>query len=239
MNYLELKSVSFSYRTGKTFFSKKRKKVLDNISLEIRHGETLGIIGRNGAGKSTLLRLLSDIVSADEGKVIRNCKKVNLLSIELGFSEQLDGRSNIILSGLFNGFSKHEITSKINAIIEMSGIGDAVNNKLITYSSGMRARLGFSIAYHLEPDILLIDEILGVGDLDFQVKSEQLIKEKMNSDQTVVLVTHDPNLVKSVCDRVIWIEHGQVKMQGACEYVMQEYIKYMLPEEAYLLGIKK
>ena len=110
----------------------------------------------------------------------------------------------------------------------MSGIGDAVYNNLITYSSGMRARLGFSIAYHLEPDVLLIDEILGVGDIDFQLKSEKLIKEKMNSEQTVVLVTHDPNLVKDVCDRVIWIEHGNIIKQGNTHEVMDAYLEYML-----------
>ena len=103
----------------------------------------------------------------------------------------------------------------------------------------MRARLGFSIAYHLEPDVLLIDETLGVGDIDFRVKSERLIKEKMSSDQTVVLVTHDPNLVKNMCDRVIWLEHGKIKMQGNTGIVLKEYLKYMLPNEAYVLGIEK
>ena len=227
-DHLILENITFSYRLGKTFFSKKKKDVLNNISFKIKAGETLGIIGRNGAGKSTLLRLLSDIITPDGGTIIRNCKKINLLSIELGFSEQLSGINNIILSGLFNGFSKKEIIGKIDDIIEMSGIGDAVHNNLITYSSGMRARLGFSIAYHLEPDVLLIDEILGVGDIDFQLKSERLIKEKMKSDQTVVLVTHDPDLVKDVCDRVIWIEHGNIMKQGDTIDVMDAYLKYML-----------
>ncbi len=142
----------------------------------------------------------------------------------------MSGIQNIVLSGLFNGFSKKEIIKKTDAIIEMSGIGDAVHNTLITYSSGMRARLGFSIAYHLEPDILLIDEILGVGDIDFQLKSEQLIKEKMNSDQTVVLVTHDPNLVRDVSDRVIWIEHGRVIKQDNSHKVVDSYLEYMLKD---------
>lgn len=235
--HIELHNVSFSYKTGKTFLSKKKKTVLKGISIEINQGETVGIIGRNGAGKSTLLRLLADIVSPDEGTIIRNCKNVNLLSIELGFSNQLDGKSNIILSGLFNGFTKKEVLNKMDAIIKMADIGEAINNPLISYSSGMRARLGFSIAYHLEPDILLIDETLGVGDIDFQVKSEKLIKQKISSEQTVVLVTHDPLLVKNLCNRVIWIEHGVVKMQGETQKVMREYLKYMLPEEAYLFGI--
>jgi len=227
-SHLELQSVSFSYRTGKTFFSKKRKNVLKDLSFKIYPGETLGVIGRNGAGKSTLLRLLSDIITPDEGKIVRNCKKVDLLSIELGFSEQLSGIDNVILSGLFNGFSKKEILSKMDSIIEMSGIGKAVNNPLITFSSGMRARLGFSIAYHLEPDILLIDEVLGVGDIDFQTKSEKLIKEKMKSDQTVILVTHDPDLIKDVCNRVIWIEHGKVVKIGTTYEVVDAYLDYML-----------
>lgn len=236
-NHIELQNVSFSYRTGKTLLSKKRKKVLDNLSMEVREGETLGIIGRNGAGKSTLLRLLSDIVNPDSGTIIRNCKKVNLLSIELGFLNQLHGKSNIILSGMFNGFTKKEIKLKMDAIIEMADIGDAINSPLISYSSGMRARLGFSIAYHLEPEILLVDETLGVGDIDFQVKSERLIKEKMNSDQTVVLVTHDPKLVLNVCDRVIWLEDGKVKIQGDSVSVIRAYLECMLPNEAYTLGI--
>lgn len=236
-NHIELQNVSFSYKTGKTFLSKKTKPVLKGISMEIREGETLGIIGRNGAGKSTLLRLLADIIAPDKGKIIRNCKNVNLLSIELGFSNQLDGKSNIILSGLFNGFTKKEVLNKMDTIIKMADIGEAINNPLISYSSGMRARLGFSIAYNLEPDILLIDETLGVGDIDFQVKSEKMIKEKINSDQTVVLVTHDPLLVKNVCNRVIWIEHGVVKMQGKTKEVLKEYLKYMLPDEVYLFGL--
>lgn len=226
--YLELKSVSFSYRTGKIFFSKKKKQVLKDISFKIYAGETLGILGRNGAGKSTLLRLLSGIFSPDLGTIERHCKKVNLLSLELGFSEQLTGVQNIILSGLFNGFSKQKMLKKISSIIEFSGLGDAVYDPLVTYSSGMRARLGFSIAYHLQPDILLIDEILGVGDIDFQIKSENLIKQKINSDQTVVLVTHDAGLVKEICNRALWIEHGLVQCQGTSDQVVDKYLNYML-----------
>ena len=235
-DHIILKNITFCYRLGNTFFSKKKKEVLNNISFNVKAGETLGIIGRNGAGKSTLLRLLSDIITPNEGSIIRNCKKINLLSIELGFSEQLSGMNNIILSGLFNGFSKKEIVAKIDDVIEMSGIGESVHNNLITYSSGMRARLGFSIAYHLEPDVLLIDEILGVGDIDFQLKSERLIKEKMNSNQTVVLVTHDPDLVKDVCDRVIWIEHGNIMKQGDTHEVMNAYLEYMLQDSPETLN---
>ena len=230
-SHLKLESVSFSYSTGKSFFSTKKKTILEDISLSIYPGETLGIIGRNGAGKSTLLRLLAGVMDPDKGRIIKRCSKINLLSIELGFSEQLDGINNIILSGMFNGFSKKEIKAKIDDIVKFSGLGKDINTPLITYSSGMRARLGFSIAYHLDPDILLIDEILGVGDIDFQMKSEKLIREKINSDQTVVLVTHDPYLVKSICNRAIWIENGKVHAEGSSEEVIDKYLKHMLPEE--------
>ncbi|MEM7184786.1 MAG: ATP-binding cassette domain-containing protein [Spirochaetota bacterium] len=222
--HLELQSVSFAYRTGKTFFSHKKKQILSGISLKIFPGETLGILGRNGAGKSTLLRILAGIFLPDSGNIIRNCQKINLLSLELGFSERLNGRQNIILSGLFNGFSKQEMQDKMPAIVAFSELGKAIEEPLLSYSSGMRARLGFSIAYHLQPDILLIDEILGVGDMDFQEKSEKLLKQKINSQQTVVLVTHDAKLVESVCQRAIWLDKGKIYMQGTQAEVSDRYI---------------
>ncbi len=231
---LELENVSFSYRTGHSIFSKwkTRKRVLQDLSFDILRGETLGILGRNGAGKSTLLRLLSGIVVPDSGNIIKNCRKVSLLSIELGFSGQLTGIENIFLSGLYNSFSKREISALMPEIIAFADIGNAIHDPLITYSSGMRARLGFSIAYFLKPDLLLIDEILGVGDIDFQVKSERLMKAKIQSDQTVVLVTHDPNLVRSVCTRALWIENGRLQSVGPTGQVVDEYLAHMLPEES-------
>lgn len=237
--YLELNSVSFSYKTSSLFFSKKRELILKDISLKIFPGETLGILGRNGAGKSTLLRILAGIVLPDTGTVEKNCEKVSLLSIELGFSDQLTGKENIILSGLFNGFSKKQIDQKMSTIINFSGLGKALNIPLARYSSGMRARLGFSIAYHLNPDILLIDEILGVGDIDFQTRSERLMKDKIDSDQTIVLVTHDPYLVQSVCDRTLWIENGVVKSQGNTLRVVNEYLEHMLPADSPELQLLK
>jgi lipopolysaccharide transport system ATP-binding protein len=229
---LELKNISFSYKVGHKLFSSKSKKVLNDISFDIYRGESLGIIGRNGAGKSTLLRLMADIISPDSGTITRYCSRVNLLSIELGFNDRLTGIQNIILSGLYNGFSKEQMVQKIDLIVTFSGLGDAIHDDLLTYSTGMRARLGFSIAYHLQPDILLIDEILGVGDIDFQKKSEKLLKEKIKSEQTVILVTHDPYLVQEVCSRIIWIENGSIEAEGEPRKVVERYMEVMLKNDA-------
>ncbi len=224
---IDLESVSFGYKTGRLFFSRERKPVLNDISFSIYPGETLGIIGRNGAGKSSLLRLLASIFRPDSGSLRINCENVKLLSLELGFADQLSGLENIIMSGMYHGFSKREMEAKTASIVDMSGLQDSIGNTLITYSSGMRARLGFSIAFHLDPDVLLIDEVLGVGDVDFQYKSEALIKEKMRSDQTVVLVTHDYYLVHEICDRAVWIEDGTIHAQGEPEGVLRKYLTHM------------
>jgi len=225
---IALDNVYFSYKTGKTFLSKKRKDILYDLSFQINAGETVGVLGRNGAGKSTLLRLLTGVLMPQQGTITVNCKKVNLLSLELGFSEHLTGYKNLILSGLFNGFTKEEILKKTDSILEIADIGDAIHQPLITYSSGMRTRLGFSIAYHLDPDVLLIDEVLGVGDIDFQIKSSNMILEKMNSDQTVVLVSHDHKLIRNICQKAIWIEDGRVKKQGKTDQVVDSYLEATL-----------
>lgn len=226
--FLKLDNVSFAYGIGNKIFSRKKKEVLKEISFSIYNGESIGIIGRNGAGKSTLLRLLADVMTPDSGKITKYCNKISLLSIELGFSDRVSGVQNIILSGLYNGFSKKKILEKMEMIIEFSGLRDVINDNLLTYSTGMRARLGFSIAHHLNPDILLIDEVLGVGDIDFQTKSEKILRERIKSEQTVILVTHDPHLVKEVCSRVIWIENGSIVAQGNTEDIIAKYMKYML-----------
>ena len=230
--YLELDSVSFAYRTSNSFFSRRQKPVLEDISFKISPGETLGILGKNGAGKSTLLRILAGIILPDKGQITKHCDRVSLLSIELGFTDRLSGAENIFLSGLFNGFTKKEIKKKFKTIVDFSDLKEAINRPLSQYSSGMRARLGFSIGYHLNPDILLIDEILGVGDIDFQMKSGKLMTDKIQSEQTIVLVTHDPYLVKSICTKVIWIENGTIQAQGEPTEVVDKYLKYMLGDKA-------
>ncbi len=183
---------------------------LEDVSFQVFRGETVGIIGRNGAGKSTLLRILAGIVEPDRGNIYRAELRSTLLSLGAGFDMRLSGRQNIYLNGLLLGMGKSEIDTKIDGIIELSELESFIDQPVMTYSTGMRARLGFSIAYAIDPDVILIDETLGVGDARFQQKSSTLIKEKIRSNHTVVLVSHSLGLVRELCDRIIWIENGIV-----------------------------
>ncbi|GAA5142015.1 ABC transporter ATP-binding protein [Thalassotalea piscium] len=207
---LELKDVDINFRESFSIFSKE-KNILRNISLSLFKGETLGVLGSNGAGKSTLLSLLAGVVSPDKGTINTFKNNVALLNLNLGMDVRLSGRRNAVLQGLFLGYSYNDIFLKMPAIIELSGLSAVIDKPFYTYSSGMKARLGFSVAFHLDTDILLIDEMLGVGDAEFRRKSTYLLKQKINSDQTVVLVTHNIKLLKHLSDRVLWLEDGQVK----------------------------
>jgi lipopolysaccharide transport system ATP-binding protein len=206
---LDINGASVKYRESFSIFSKETK-VLNDVSLKLYKGETLGVFGANGAGKSTLLSLMAGVVSPDVGKVENFGNKTALLNLNLGMDVRLSGRRNAMLHGLFLGFSFDDITEKLPSIIELSGLAGVIDKPFYTYSSGMKARLGFSVAYHLETSILLIDEMLGVGDVDFRKKSTYLIKQKINSSQTVVLVTHNLKLLKHLSDRVLWLEEGGV-----------------------------
>ncbi|MCM1990272.1 ABC transporter ATP-binding protein [Oceanirhabdus seepicola] len=192
----------------------KEVLALTGVSFELEKGKTLGIIGSNGSGKSTLLRVLAQLYTPDIGKVALYSESVALLALGTGFQPELTGIENIYLSGLLLGMSKETIDKKINEIVEFSGIGDFVNSPVKTYSSGMKARLGFSIATNIEPDILLIDEILGVGDEAFKKKSNNRIKELIESNKTVVLVSHSVAAIREVCDCVLWLHKGEVVKFG-------------------------
>jgi len=206
---LDISSVGVKFRESFSIFSKE-KTILNDISLTLRKGETLGVFGSNGAGKSTLLSLMAGVVSPDVGTVNHFGNKIALLNLNLGMDVRLSGRRNAVLQGLFLGFSFDEITEKMASIIELSGLENVIDCPFYTYSSGMKARLGFSVAYYLDTDILLIDEMLGVGDIEFRKKSTYLLKQKINSDQTVVLVTHNIKLLSHLSDRVLWLEDGRV-----------------------------
>lgn len=202
---ITLKNVGIKYK-------RRRKKpfwALQNIDLDIYKGETLGIIGHNGAGKSTLLKVIANLITPDEGKCIRNTKmRAGILALKAGFVPPLSGRSNITLSGLFLGVSKEYIDSKTQDIITLSGIEEFIDNPVNSYSAGMTARLGFAIAYHCAPDILLLDEVLGVGDAQFKKQSKKLILELINSNKTVILVSHSEETVKELCTRVVRLNKG-------------------------------
>jgi lipopolysaccharide transport system ATP-binding protein len=198
---------------------------LKDISLDLYHGETLGIIGRNGVGKSTLLRVLSGIIVPDRGRVANVGISASLLSLQVGFIPQLTGRENAVLSGMLMGLHRREVEEKMDAIIEFSELGSFFDQPVRSYSVGMRARLGFSVAIQTDPDVLLIDETLGVGDAAFQKKSSEAMREKIRSNKTVVLASHMTQTVRDLCDRVVWIENGTARLEGNTEAVVSAYLR--------------
>jgi lipopolysaccharide transport system ATP-binding protein len=220
---INLKDVGFTYRTLTGLMKVNKYQALKSINLEIRPGETLGIIGLNGSGKSTLLRILARIFAPDAGKIVFNAKKISLLSLSLGFDPRLTGKDNAILSSMLLGATLTEAKGKVAGIIEFSELGEFASHPVRTYSSGMRARLGFSVALRMNTDVLLIDEALAVGDANFKAKSEQAIVEKMNSSQTVVLVSHSAGQINRLCDRAVWIDKGEIVMVGDTDLVTQKY----------------
>lgn len=203
---ISLREVSVRYkRAGSIFRKTQYYEALKSISLDIFPGETLGIFGRNGAGKSTLLKVISGIIKPDSGEVINRGASVSLLALQAGFDPNLSGRDNAILSGILQGYSRREVESKLDEIQNFSGLGDFFDQPVRTYSNGMRTRLGFSVSTTASPDVLLIDEVLSVGDKEFKKKAEHLIIRKVESNQTVVIVSHSDNLLNRLCNRTIKI----------------------------------
>jgi len=213
-------------RTIKRDKRKSRKvRVLDNINFKVKRGEKLGILGFNGAGKSTLLKIISGIYEPSEGEVKINGKIAPLLELSAGFDKNYTGRDNIYLNGAFLSMDKKYLDSKIDEIIEYSELGEYIDVPIKNYSKGMKAKLGFSIATLIEPDILIIDEILSVGDIKFRKKSGKKINEMMAEGVTVILVSHSIRQVKRICDRCIWIDDGKLVMEGPAEEVCNAYIE--------------
>ena len=238
---IKVTNVSMDFRvsmdkidTLKEFFirSIKRNKgetktihALKNISFEITKGDRVGIIGFNGAGKSTLLKLLAYIYYPTEGTIETKGKIAPLLELGAGFDNNYTGKDNIFLNGAFLGYPEEFLKEKYDEIVEFSELGDAINYHVKTYSSGMRAKLGFSIATIVEPDILIIDEILSVGDIKFRRKSADKIKSLINSGITVLLVSHSVGQIRDLCNKAICIDEGELKMFGNVNEVCDEYVK--------------
>lgn len=205
-----------------------RYQVLRDISFDIYKGENVGIIGRNGAGKSTTLGLIAGVLRPSSGSVEVRGKVSPLLELGGGFHHDLTGRENIELNGVLLGMTRAEVAMKIESIIEFSELGEFIEQPIRMYSSGMLARLGFSVVAHLDPDILLIDEVLSVGDISFQKKCIDKMTQFKNSDVTIVLVSHTEKDILNVCDRVIWIEDHSIRMIGPAADVMREFQKAAL-----------
>lgn len=198
---------------------------LEDVSFTVKDKEVVGIIGRNGAGKSTTMGLIAGVLAANSGKITVNGRIAPLLELGAGFHSDLTGRENIVLNGLLLGMSKKEIRLKEDIIIEYSELNEFIDQPIRMYSSGMLARLGFSIAIQSNPEILLIDEVLSVGDQNFQKKSKRTIQDFREQGVTIIFVSHDISAIEKLCDKVIWIENHKVKMIGETSEVIEEYKK--------------
>ena len=196
---------------------------LQDVSFEIRRGEVVGIIGNNGAGKSTLLKVISGILTPTKGSVELQGNVVPMLELGSGFDFDLTGSENIFLNGAILGYSESFLKSKYDEIVAFSELGEFINNPVRNYSSGMIMRLAFSIASQVNPDILIVDEILAVGDMAFQEKSHARMTEMMSHGTTVLLVSHNLDQVRNLCDRVIWLDHGHIKAVGDTQEICDQY----------------
>ena len=196
---------------------------LSDVSFEVKRGEIVGIIGRNGAGKSTLLKVISGIFKPTSGKVVTAGRVAPMLELGSGFDMELSGHDNIFLNGAILGFSEEFLKSKYDEIVAFSELGEFIDMPLKTYSSGMLARLAFSVATMIEPEILIVDEILSVGDAAFQEKSRARMMELMSGGTTVLFVSHSMNQIREMCERVIWLEHGIIKKIGNANVVCDAY----------------
>ena len=210
------------------FFGRQKLKefwALKNVSIEVKIGETLGIVGPNGSGKSTLLKILSGVTNPTKGEVSVNGKIASLLEVGTGFHPDFTGRENIYLYGTMLNMSLGEIRDKFELIVKFSGVENFLDTPVKHYSSGMYVRLAFSVAIHLDWDILLLDEVLAVGDEEFQRKSRERISSLINSKKTVIFVSHNLEMVKKLCKRVVFIKDGVVRKTGSADSVINFYLK--------------
>lgn len=203
-------------------------EAVKNVSFEVEKGEILGIIGRNGSGKSTMLRAIAGIFRPDSGTIDTMGHRISLMSIGVGFKPDITGRENIMTSGMLLGFKPEYIEERMNEIIEFSELGEFVDKPVRTYSSGMYSKLSFSITAIMDPDVMLVDEVLSVGDVSFKEKSFSKMQELINDDdRTVLIVSHELSTLKSMCNRVLWLHDGTMKMIGDTEYVLDSYQNFM------------
>jgi len=221
---LKLDEVSLSYRSKRTSFEHGQHRVLNRVSLELYEGETLGIIGRNGVGKTTMLQLMAGILAPTEGRVWQMPgKSSSLLTLGLGFKPDISGRDNALLAAMLQGSTQQQAKSYLEDIKAFAELGDSFEEPVKTYSAGMRARLGFTTALMTHVDILLVDEVLSVGDAQFRAKAERAMKERIGGEQTVVFVSHMDGQIENLCDRAILLERGAVAAEGDTARVLKAY----------------
>ena len=201
----------------------EKLKVLDNISFEVKKGEMVGVIGRNGSGKTTLLKIIAGVLHPDKGTILRNGEITPFLEIGTGFNGELSARENIILYGIILGFSKGEIKKKVEEIIKYAELEKFIDTKLKHFSSGMYARLAFATAVQVDPEIMLVDEVLSVGDASFQKKSSDTFKEFIKRKKTILFISHDLSSVKNLCDRVMVLDGGKIAHVGDPDTAIEFY----------------
>ncbi len=201
------------------FNNKENFLALNKLNLEIFQGEKIAIIGKNGAGKTTLLKIIAGITAPTSGRVKLKGRLVSLIDLEAGFHPELTGEENLFLNGLLIGMTKAELKAKYQQIVDFADLGKFIDAPLYTYSQGMKLRLGFSVAVHSDPDVLLLDETISVGDKDFRKKSAVKIEEFFKANKTIIMVSHWLEFLEGNCQRFIWIEGGKVKMDGGKEVV--------------------
>lgn len=237
---IDVSDVKITYKLLKNFSIQKNLlrrdaeeaeefEAVKGISFQVEKGEILGIIGKNGSGKSTLLRAVAGVFSPNAGTIDLKGNTISLLSLGLGFKDTLSGRRNIYLSGMLLGFTEKQIKEKVDEIIEFAELGEFIDRPVKTYSSGMYSKLAFSITCNLETDIILVDEVLSVGDEGFQRKSlakmESLIEDK---DRTVIIVSHSIETLEKLCDRVMWLHEGRIMEIGEPQTVLEKYQQFMV-----------
>lgn len=194
-----------------------------DVSFEVPEGETFGLIGRNGSGKSTLLKTLARILYPDEGRIMTRGRVASLLEVGSGFHPELSGRENVFLNGSILGLSRKEVAARFDEIVDFSGVGKFIDQPVKNYSSGMYVRLGFAVAINVKPDILIVDEVLAVGDGEFKARSKEKFRELTQEGRTVILVSHSLGQVASMCHQVAWLEKGRLRQLGAAEEVTRAY----------------
>lgn len=232
LKYRFVRNVKMKQELASILLHKKREsrvkevQALKDVSFTIKKGSNCGIIGSNGAGKSTLLKLIAGIFEPDKGEIKLDTSSISLLSLGVGFVNDLSGVDNVYLNCLLMGLTKQQVDERLNDIIEYSGIGDFVYEPVRSYSSGMKSRLSFSTSIMVNPEILLVDEILGVGDQEFKKKSNEKMVEMINDKRTVLIVSHNMQTIADLCDTVIWLDKGHLMMHGAAKETIAEYQNY-------------
>ena len=220
---MRLEGVSVVFSDAKFFSNVEEVTALNDVSLHVGRGDKVGVIGANGAGKSTLVRVMSGVLKPNAGTVDDEGMSSALLSLNAGFDGELSGTRNVVMHGMLMGLTRKEAASRIEAVTGMCGLGDAMERRVSTYSTGMRARLCFSTAINLEPDILLLDEVFAVGDREFREKSERIMRERFTEDRAIVLVGHSLGNIEHLCERAIWLDHGEIRAQGETKSVIRAY----------------